>query len=142
MKYKKRYHNPIKLIKTYWPEADIGHIEFDPEMGRADGEYCRIEQCGHDGTAMFTIEMLQRSLLPIVNKATHFKGTEPDWSKVKDIRYKVGPICHAIIFGYLKLRCSESNKYPGQRERVRYPVKCEYILENTEIAHSEQTTND
>lgn len=128
MKYEKLYHSPIDLIKSYWPEANTEHIEFDPEMGRRDGEYCWIEQCGHDGTLMFTIEMLQKALLPIVNKTTSFKKTEPDWSKVRDIRYRVGPICHAIAYGHLKLRCSETRKYPGQRERVRYPIVCEYVF--------------
>ncbi len=123
--FRRDYHDPMELIKQYWPEADVSHIEYDPEMKAADREYWRIEGCGHDGTMMFTIEMLQKCLLPIVNMTTHFVPTEPsDASKLKAINYKIGKIRHVTVFGMVELR---AGRYPGQKERVRLPVVCEYV---------------
>lgn len=124
--FQRIHHDPIELIKQFWPEADISHIEYDPEMKSSDKEYCLIEQCGHDGTLIFTYEMLQKCLIPLLNKTTHYLPTTPkDWSKVKNIKYKIGKIKHAIVFGKVKLG---AGRYPGQRERVRIPVVCEYVL--------------
>ena len=77
---------------------------------------------------MFTIEMLQKALLPLLNKTTFFNGNEPeDWAKVKDIKYTIGKMRHATVFGMIYLKCSKNLKYAGQKERVRIPVKCEYV---------------
>ena len=130
--FKKQKHNPIDLIKSWWPEADMRHIEYDPNMKDDDRDFWMIRQSGGDGTHMFTIEMLQKALAPIVNMRSYCKDSEPkDWSKVKSIKYKIGPIRHATVFGMIQLRCSSDRKYPGQRERVRMPVKCEYVLDST-----------
>lgn len=119
--FSKRYHNPIELIKDYWPEADISHIEYDPSMKK--GDYQIVRQSGGDGTLLFTIQMLQKALLPLVNMSSFFKPNAPkSWDNVKSIKYKIGPIKHATVFGMVYLRCSKTNKYPGQRERVRIPV--------------------
>jgi hypothetical protein len=76
----------------------------------------------------FTIEMLQKALYPIACKQSYFKQKEPDdWSKVKDIKYKIGPMRHVVCFGMIFLKCNKEHKYPGQRERVRMPVCCDII---------------
>lgn len=125
--FRKERHNPIELMRTWWPDADLSHIDYDPDMKK--GEYNIIRQSGGDGTMAFTIEMLQKTLLPIVNKQSFYKPKEPDdWGKVKNIRYKIGPIRHAICFGMIYLKCSKEHKYPGQRERVRMPVCCDIIV--------------
>ena len=123
--FKKEKHNPIELIKTFWPNANVEHITYDPKLKK--GEYNVIRQCGGDGTLAFTLEMLQKGLIDIVNGHSFFKKTEPDWGKVKYIKYTVGDIKHATVYGMIKLKCSKTQKYPGQRERIRMPVKCEYI---------------
>tara|TARA_R110000851_G_scaffold314459_1_gene476525 strand:+ start:131 stop:514 length:384 start_codon:yes stop_codon:yes gene_type:complete len=122
--FKKERHNPIDLIKQFWPEADISHITYDPELKK--GEYKMIRGSGGDGTLHFTMEMLQDSLIHIVNECSYFKSTEPDWDKLKRIKYTVGTARHATVFGMIKLRCSSEHKYPGQRERISFPVTCEY----------------
>ena len=126
--FKKELHNPMELIKEWWPDADISHITYDSNMKSDERDYWRIEQSGSDGTVAFTIEMLQKALIPLLNKTTFSKITAPeDWGKVKDIKYTIGNIRHATVFGMIYLQCSKTNKYPGQRERVRIPVKCEYV---------------
>lgn len=124
--FRKEHHNPIELIKNFWPEANVDHITFDPELIK--GDFSVIRQSGGDGTLTFTIEMLQKGLVGIANMTSFCKSTEPtDWSKIKEIRYTVGKMGHATVYGMVELRCSKTPKYPGQRERIRMPVKCEYI---------------
>lgn len=125
--FTKQFHNPVELIKQWWPDADISHIEYDPTMKACDRDYWRIEQSGGDGTLTFTIDMLQNALLPLINKTTYYNLTpKEDLARATGIKYKIGKIRHATVFGMIYLRCSTEHKYPGQRERVRIPVKCEY----------------
>jgi len=121
--FQKEYHNPIELIKKFWPDAPTNHITYDPKMRR--GQYNVIRQAAHDGTLLFTMNILQETLVAIVNGQSFFKKTEPDnLGRVKYIQYIVGPMRHAIVFGKVKLN---NRKLPGLRERIRMPVKCEYI---------------
>ena len=120
--FSKQYHNPIDLIKSWWPDADISHIEYDPDMRK--GEYQIVRQSGGDGTLSFTIDMLQKALLSLVNMQSFYKPKAPEsWDGVRSIKYKIGPIKHATCFGMILLGCSKTHKYPGQRERIRIPVE-------------------
>lgn len=125
MKFLKCTHDPLELIKQFWPEAETDHITYDPNMKKGDWDI--IRWYGHDGTLMFTREMLQEGLINIVNQLSYYKPTEPDWNKVIGINYVIGPMRHATVFGMVKLRCSKTRLYPGVKERIRIPVKCEYI---------------
>lgn len=120
--FSRSHHNPLDLIKNYWPDADISHIEYEPSLKK--GQYSIIRQCGGDGTLLFTIEMFQKALIPLLNKQSFFTKLNPDWNLIKDIRYKIGPIKHATVRAMVQLNCG---KYPGQRERIRIPVICEII---------------
>jgi len=121
-------HNPITLIKFFWPDADSSHITYKPDMTK--GDYEIINGCGHDGTRFFTHQMMQKSLVRLLNMQTHFKCKPPtDWKKVKAIKYTIGPMKHAAVFGRILLRCSKKNKYLGMKERIRIPVKCEFVYE-------------
>ena len=126
MNWKRERHNPLDLIKKFWPEANIDHITYDPKLKK--GDFNVIRQCGGDGTLSFTLDMLQKGLVGIVNMQSFYKKSEPDWSKVKAIKYTIGSMSHATVYGMIKLRCSNERKYPGQRERISFPVICEYIL--------------
>ena len=127
--FKKERHNPLDLIKSFWPEADVSHITYDPNLN--DKDFNVIRQSGGDGTLLFTLEMLQKGLIGIVNMESFCKSNEPsDWSKVKSIRYTIGSMKHATVYGMIHLGCSSERKYHGQRERIRMPVKCEYIYSN------------
>lgn len=126
-KFKKLRHNPVELIKRYWPEADMSHIEYNPDMKGCDRDYWRIESTGHDGTLAFTEQMLQKALIPLMNKSTYYNQTPKEiLDEVKDIRYIIGDMRHAVVFGEAELKCG--GLYPGLKESVKIPVKCEYIL--------------
>lgn len=123
--FKREKHNPLELIKNFWPDADSSHIKYDPSLKK--GDFNIIRQSGGDGTLAFTLVMLQEGLLNIVNKSVFCTSKEPDWSKVKDVIYTLGDMKHVTVFGMIFLKCSKTHKYPGQRERTRMPVKCEFI---------------
>jgi len=124
--FKRERHNPMELIDSFWPEANVSHITYDPTLKK--GDFNVIRQSGGDGTMLFTIEMLQKALIGIVTMQSFCVSTEPkDWSKVKSIRYTIGKMRHATVFGMILLKCSKTHKYPGQKERIRMPVKVEYV---------------
>lgn len=131
MNFLKCTRDPLKLIKQFWPEmywpgVETNHITYDPNMKK--GDYSIVRECGHDGTLIFTSEMFQKGLNGIVNQQSYYKPTEPDWNKVIGINYVIGPMRHVIVFGMLKLGISKTRLYPGQRERIRIPVKCTYVM--------------
>ena len=127
-KFTKQHHDPIELMKSYWPDADISHITYDENMKPSDRQYWRMWNIGGDGTLLFTIQMMQKCLLPLINGNCFYLPEGPeDWSKVKGIKYTIGRMSHATVFGMIKLGCSNDRKYPGQQERVRIPVKCEIV---------------
>jgi len=119
--FRRELHNPLELMRAWWPDADLSHITYNPKMKRRDRKYWRIEQAGGDGTLAHSVEMMQKLFLPLMNKTSYYLPDEPsDFRSVKDIRYAIGPVSHATVFGYVELRCG--GEYPGQRERVRMPV--------------------
>lgn len=118
-------HNPIDVIKYLWPTANLKHITYEKNL--RVGDFNVVRQCGHDGTLMFTIEMFGEGLINIVNRIASPKNNPPDVEKLKGVLYTIGDIKHVTVFGDLKLKCSETQSYAGQRERIRMPVKCEYI---------------
>ncbi len=125
-------HNPLELIEYFWPGISIDHITYDPKLRQ--GDYYIIRQRGHDGTLWFTHEMLKDGLIDIAHGQGFYKKTEPpDWSQVQCIEYVIGPMRHVTVFGMIHLRCSRTQKYPGQRERIRMPVKCKYILKTEAV---------
>jgi hypothetical protein len=123
--WKRAKLNPIDLMSDYWPKAKLEHITFDPTLTK--GQYKIIRQGGGDGTLLFTSELIQDCLINIVNGSTYFKPTEPLWYKVKGVRYTIGKLSHATVFGKIYLKCSKAQKYPGQIDRVSMPVNVEYI---------------
>lgn len=117
--FRRTKYNPIDMIKNFWPEANTDHISFDNNLKARD--YWIIRQGGGDGTALFTQEVLQAALLPIVNMTSYSLVKPPaDWDSLKKIKYTIGPLKHSTVFGTV-------NSRTGQRDRVRLAVKCEYV---------------
>lgn len=128
--FSREFHNPIELIKEWWPEANIDHITFDPSFKSKDRDYWRVASSGGDGTYQFTIDMLKKCLLPLVNKSTYYnKISEEDILRAVDIKYVIGKVWHARVYGMIYLRCSKDRKYHGLKECARIPVKCIFIYE-------------
>jgi len=124
-------HNPIELMKSLWENLDeksLSHITYDPKMKDSSRDFFMIRGCGGDGTLYFTISMFEDSFLPLLNMVATHASNPPDQDKtLKSIHYTIGTVRHATVYGRIKLRCSKTNLYSGQRERVRFPVKVTYI---------------
>lgn len=125
--FKKKIHNPIELISSFWPSAYHRHISYDPHFRRDERDYWIIRQSTHDGTLVFTNELLAKTLINLVRMESYHASREPDRGRLKMIKYKVGPIMHSTVFGRVKLSCSKTHTYPGLSERTRMAVKCDYI---------------
>lgn len=115
--------DPLEMMRAFWPDADLEHITYDSAMLASTRDYWRLAEGTHDGTATFTIRTLQRALLPLVNMESAARNPPADAIGVK---YTVGPLRLATVFGTVELKIG---RYPGQRERARIPVKCEYVFE-------------
>lgn len=115
-------HNPLDVIKDVWLDADTSHIKFNPDI---EMEYSIIRSTGHDGTLIFTAEMIRKALLPLVAMHSYFKPTTPNFNKLKKITYTVGWMVHTSEYKEgMELCCGT---YPGILEEIVIPVKCEYI---------------
>lgn len=102
-----------------WPHDHIKHDQ------KVEKQYEIIMGHSHDGTMIFVQEIIEKALLRLVNMQTHYKPTTPkDWSKVTGINYVIGDIKMATVFGRVAIA---GGNFPGQRERLRIPVKCEYV---------------
>lgn len=122
--FEKNRFNPIDIIKETWPEADVSHIDFDPSL--KSGEYKIIRQVSHDGTLIFSKDLLIRGVLNVARGGSYLKGKEPDWDRLVKIRYTVGWARNAVVFG--KVRVGEDgHEIFGQKERFSMPVICHYV---------------
>jgi len=119
-------HNPLILIEHYWPEVNISHIVYNPKLRKC--QYQIIRRVTHDGLLLYVQEMVANALVLLVNKQSYFKGNTPkDWSKVKNIRYTIGPVLHTVEYGRVYLPCSMEHKYPGQVDTIKIPINCEIV---------------
>jgi hypothetical protein len=111
--------DPVALLKRWgWPHE---HITYDPKL--LDSEYEIVRGSRHDGTFLFTDELVKRTLLELAQGTSYFRGREEESLKAGEIHYIVGPLKLATVYGKVKLPCSEDRLYPGQRERTRIAVK-------------------
>lgn len=115
-------HNPIDMIKYFWPTADVSHITYDPSLRK--GDFDIIRQSSHDGTLIFSDEIIQNTVITLANMQAYHASRPPDWDMLDHIKYVVGDLKIAIVYGTVDL---PAGRYPGQKERTRIPVKCEYI---------------
>jgi hypothetical protein len=125
MKYEKIWHNPMDIIEKHLYGNNISHITYDENMKFGDRQYYMIKESTHDGTCLFTENILINLLIPLILKTTCFKHTKPaDANILKTIKYTLGKIRHAIVFGNFDIN---GHVMYGQRESVIIPVRCEYV---------------
>lgn len=125
--FHKQSLNPLEIIKriTGVESEMIPHVVYDPQLRKGDCQYCIIRQCSHDGTDLFTRDLILQTLNPVVMKTSFYKSNPPDPKKeLIDVKYTVGPLWLATVYGKVNL---PAGAYPGQKERTRMPVKVEYI---------------
>jgi hypothetical protein len=96
-------------------------LKYDPDV---IPQY-RIRRCStHDGTLLFSIELMVNALYPLVTLASYFKldGVPPDGAQMK---YTVGRIRRWGAYGRVDL---PAGRFPGMVEAVSIPVRAEVVM--------------
>ncbi|EOU9618858.1 hypothetical protein ACOJM8_000955 [Klebsiella aerogenes] len=123
-KFKREKLNPITVIENHLG-IKCEHITHDPSMRPSDAHYQIVRQCSHDGTSAFTWELLTETVINLARMKSFSKKFPPDESKkLVGIKYTVGMIWLSTVYGRVELPAGEC---PGQRERTRISVTCEYL---------------
>lgn len=116
--------NPVEMAARLGSELP-GHIKFDPSLKMNHAQYKIIRQQSHDGTGVFTNQLLMDALLPLVNICSYYKPSPPDPTRtVIAVKYTIGYLWLTTVFGQVDL---SAGCYPGLLERVRIPVICEFV---------------
>lgn len=120
--YSRQKLNPIELMKSLgW---EIKHITFNPGLKQGDADIYIGRGSTHDSTMCFTLENLQRCLIPVANNQTYCKKHTIDFERLKHIEYEIGYVKIATVFGLVNI---PAGRFPGQKERIRMSVKCKYV---------------
>lgn len=102
-----------------WVEGATPRITFDPSLRK---QYRIIARHSHDGTLLFTIKLVQEQLWRMIAGVSYYKPMgepEPD----QEVHYTIGHARVARVFGMVNL---PAGRYPGIRESIVIPVRCEY----------------
>jgi len=118
VKSHREYLNPVEWLQLQGVKCD--HITFDPAV---IPQYRIRRGSAHDGTLVFTLENIWRALKPLVTQTSFYKPEPPQDSMT--VSYVVGLARIATVYGMVDLPVG---RYPGQRERITVPVRCEYLL--------------
>lgn len=122
MEFRKDYYTIDEVCNICGIETPK-HITTNPKLSRVnEAQFDIVRQSSHDGTLIFTKELLGRGIYNLVNKTAYYKGD--DMNGVVDIEYEIGLISLATVFGVVDL---PAGKYQGEKQRVRIPVKCKLI---------------
>ena len=113
--------NPIETIKEFYPSFEIPNwITYDKSINK-DFQYKIIRQCSHDGTRIFHYELIKKVLHNVLERSSFYKPNESTVEPTYPI-YQLGDIHVLIVYGRVDLSCGN---YPGEKERIWIPVKCE-----------------
>lgn len=135
--------NPIDMIPKLFkfkgmPEGmeryTLGHIKHNPEINE-NYDFRIIRESTHDGTILFSIELMTDVLEPVVFRSAYCKkhySPEEFAKKVKETNYEIGDLTVEINFGAKEIN---GVSMTGQTETIYLPVKCEYILESEEAVN-------
>jgi hypothetical protein len=122
MESQRQYYIIDEVCKMFGFECPE-HITTNPSLTRRNGgQYDIVRTVKHDGTLIFTKELLGKTIENLVNKRSYFKKLEIE--NAKDITYEVGLISLATVFGMVDLPVG---KYPCERQRARISVKCTIV---------------
>jgi hypothetical protein len=108
----------MRIIGAEW--VGQPHIRFDPHM---TPQYRIRRGAFHDGTMVFSVELLARALSTLFNESSYYipMGEPPEGMRSE---YTIGPIKQFSAYGRVKL---PAGVFPGEHERVVIPVRCEYV---------------
>lgn len=126
MNFERYLEDPMELMRGRFG-FDPYNITYDPSLWK--GDYSIVRQQTHDGTFSFIFEMQAKIFGLLLLRRSFHVANPPDLKRLRDIRYTIGKLRTAVVYGLVKLPCSDTILYPGQRERYRLPVKVEYIYD-------------
>lgn len=108
----------LKWWNVTLPKWGIGHISYDSDVVK---DYFIIRQQTHDGTLLFTYDLIFRALMALINKTTYYKPKGWSEDRLASIRYVIGDIRLSHI--YKDSVDLPVGRYPGLIERLRIPVR-------------------
>lgn len=103
------------------------HITYDPHL---KPQYRIRRGTKHDGTLIFTIEVMRIALQNLIERTSYYK---PHGEPTGPMEYTVGPIYLFCVYGMVDLPIG---RYPGQRERVVIPVVAREVTSS--LAHTSE----
>lgn len=108
----------MRFIGASWTGRP--HIVFEPDL---KPQYRIRRGSTHDGTLLFSMELMQTALMPLLESSSYYKpmGEPPNGLRPK---YTIGRIKRFSVYGRVKL---PAGVYPGERECVVIPVRCDYV---------------
>ncbi len=113
----------VQLNNVKKEDFNIFWINFDKNI---EPEYKIIRQSSHDGTLIFTQDLIAEAIEPLLRMTTCYLPTKPkDESKIKEIHYTVGELELKTEYGMVNMK---AGRYPGETNTVTIPVRCEYIM--------------
>ena len=115
------------FISDIWPEHkdDLTHISYDKNMKFKDCDARYVRRCGHDGTLLFSQEMLEKLLINILNSKIHYKNN--DLYKTHKVEYVLSDISNAAVFTKIK---TGAGMIDGMRESASVMIKINYVKED------------
>ena len=111
-------YNPFEI----WLSPYVGILKpvtFNPELTKDNCQYQIIRGYTHDGTLLFTKDIIFQVLDPIIRGYSYYK---PDGEDVIVKGYEVGLI--TLESEYLEQADLPCGKVPGLRETASLPVRC------------------
>lgn len=134
--FKRTFINPMRFISNRMGlegEAVIEHITYNPNLTKRNGaQFERRLYQRHDGTMIFTAQLISELLAPVLNMQSCPKEHEARMDMVR-VEYEIGDIRLATVFHIEDGIEINGNKMPGQREKATMPVKCTIFLKDGKI---------
>lgn len=116
----------MKRNGVEWKDGmKLQHIKYDPKVND-DYDYKIIRNSAHDGTFLFTMELMEKAVIPLINRTTYYKLAIPNEKEHDRTRfsYTVGDGVIKREFRDIKIG---DGMYPGQDETIEIPVKFHYV---------------
>lgn len=116
------FDQALKAIGLEWSGTEQDKfIKYDPKLKH---QYVIRRGSTHDGTLVFTIELIHKALINLLNKSSYYKPMGECPEGMKPV-YTIGKIRRYGIYGNVDLPIRPN--VPGVRERIAIPVRVEYV---------------
>lgn len=122
------YEDPTASIAYHFccdgkPAHVPAWITIDPTLRRTspEAEYSIIRTSTHDGTHLFTEQLIGKALTPLMFLQTCHKRDADKFLHYSPT-YRIGWLRIATVFGMVKLPASRTRRFPGERQSVTIPV--------------------